>query len=380
MSIVKVAGSWDTEFEPLVAAFKSNFDAQSATPEQGAGFALFHQGKLVVDIYAGTYSQSEAEKAWQENTIVNVFSTTKGVAALCVAHLVERGLLEYSDKVAQHWPEFAANGKQDITIAQVLSHQSGLNAFEEPIAMEGLLDWDDCCQKLAAQAPFFPPGSRTCYQAVTFGFLVGEIVRRAAGVTLGEYLNTEICQPRNIDFHIGLPENQHERAADLLPPTRAPYMPKNMPAHALAGMTNPLLRADFMLTPQAREAELPAINGHGTAKAIANLYELYRPENGLLSADTLAKTTEVNSSRTDDLLGLPVHWGMGLVVNALGNTYGKEPSTFGHSGWGGSFGCHDPVNKLSFGYICSQMSPDLVGDARSQSLIEQVYACIGEIA
>ena len=185
MSIVEVAGSWDTEFEPLVAAFKSIFYAQSATPEQGAGFALFHQGKLVVDIYAGTYSQSEAEKTWQENTIVNVFSTTKGVAALCVAHLVERGLLEFSDKVAKHWPEFAANGKQDITIAQVLSHQSGLNAFEEPIAMEGLLDWDDCCQKLAAQAPFFPPGSRTCYQAVTFGFLVGEIVRRAAGVTLG---------------------------------------------------------------------------------------------------------------------------------------------------------------------------------------------------
>ncbi|QHJ12595.1 Esterase EstB [Paraglaciecola mesophila] len=377
MSTIEIAGSWDAKFEPLVAAFKSNFDAHSAMPEQGAGFALFHQGKLVVDIYAGTYTQSDIEHTWKKDTLVNVFSTTKGVAALCVAHLVERGLLAYSDKVAMHWPEFAANGKQDITIAQVLSHQSGLNAFERPIVTEELLDWNDCCNRLAAQAPFFPPGSRTCYQAVTFGFLVGEIVKRAAGVTLGEYLSKEICQPRNIDFHIGLPETQHCRVANLLPPTRAPYMPKNMPVYALAGMTNPVLRADFMLTPQAREAELPAINGHGTARAIANLYELYCPENALLSADTLAQTREVNSSRKDDLLGLPVHWAMGLVVNTLANTYGKEPSTFGHSGWGGSFGCHDPVNKLSFGYICSQMSADLVGDARSQSLIEQAYACIG---
>ena len=377
MSFVEVKGSWDPKFQPVVAAFKANFDPQSTTPEQGAGFSLFHQGKLVVDIHAGSYTQSGASAPWQQDTLVNVFSTTKGVAALCVAHLVEKGLLHYGDRVAEYWPEFAANGKQDMTLAQVLSHQSGLNAFDLPITVEGLLDWDVCCKRLAAQTPFFPPGSRTCYQAVTFGFLVGEIVRRVSGVSLGEYLNKEICQPNNIDFHIGLPESQHGRVADLLPPTRAPYKSKNMPAHALKGMTNPLLRADFMLTPQARQAELPAINGHGTATSIASLYELYRPENGLLSSSTLAKTTEVNSTRTDDLLGLPVHWAMGLVVNALANTYGKEPTTFGHSGWGGSFGCHDPVNGLSIGYVCSQMSPDLVGDARSQSLIEQAYACIG---
>ncbi|WP_158771618.1 serine hydrolase domain-containing protein [Paraglaciecola sp. L1A13] len=376
MSSIEIKGIWEPEFNLVVDAFKANFEPQSATPEQGAAFTLFHQGKLVVDIHAGT--RNAALAPWQQDTLVNVFSTTKGIAALCIAHLVELGRLRYSDCIAAHWPEFANNGKQDITLAQVLSHQSGLNAFETPTTLDDLLDWELCCTKLAAQTPFFPPGSRTCYQALTFGFLVGEVVRRVSGLTIGEYLQQKICQTNNIDFHIGLPESQHARIADLFAPTRAPSMPKNMPSYALASMTNPVLRADFMLKSQTRCAQLPAVNGHGSANAVASLYELYSADKGLISAEILAKTTEVQSTRSDDLIGLPVHWAMGLVVNSLANTYGKEPKTFGHSGWGGSFGCHDPINRLSMGYVCNQMSPDLVGDARSQNLIKQVYACLGK--
>jgi CubicO group peptidase (beta-lactamase class C family) len=378
MSSIEIKGTWAPEFDLVVDAFKANFEPQSKTQEQGAAFTLFHKGRLVVDVHAGTRNADLTP--WQEDTLVNVFSTTKGVVALCVAHLVESGRLRYSDRIASHWPEFANNGKQDITLAQILSHQSGLNAFETPTTLDNLLDWDLCCAKLASQTPFFAPGSRTCYQSLTFGFLVGEVVRRVTGLTVGEYLEQNICKVNNIDFHIGLPTSQHGRIADLFSPTRAPSMPKNMPNYALAGMTNPVLRADFMLKSQTRCAELPAVNGHGTANAVASLYELYSADKGLISAETLAQTLEVQSTRSDDLIGGPVHWAMGLVVNALANTFGKESQTFGHSGWGGSFGSHDPINRLSMGYVCNQMSPDLVGDARSQNLIKQTYACLDKIS
>lgn len=374
MSIIEIHGTWEPEFNSVVTAFKANFEPQCPVPEQGAAFTLFYQGQRVVDVYAGT--RNAAQEPWQHDTLINVFSTTKGVAALCVAHLVQHGRLDYRDLVTKYWPEFAANGKQDITVAHILSHQAGLNAFQAPMKVEELLDWDACCAKLAAQPAFFAAGTRTCYQAVTFGFLVGEIVRRVTGMTIGEYLKHEICLANGIDFHIGLLKSEHDRVADLLSPTRAPFMPKDLAPYALLGMTNPPLRADFMLNSQTRSAELPAVNGHGSAEAIASLYELYSPQSGLLSQETLKQTTGVQSTRVDDLIGLPVHWAMGLVVNGLVNTYGPEPSTFGHSGWGGSFGCHDPVNRLSMGYVCNQMSPDLVGDARSQSLLTQVYASL----
>ena len=374
MSFVSVHGVWEAEFNSVVKAFSDNFNAQSPIPEKGAAFTLVKEGKVVVDIYWGT--SNAAGDAWQQNTLVNVFSTTKGAVALCVAHLVERGLLNYSDKVAQHWPEFAANGKQDITLAQVLSHQGSLNAFQAPTTAENLRNWDVCCNKLAEQAPFFTPGTTTCYHPVTFGFLVGEIVRRVAGVTIGQYLSVYICQPQNIDFYIGLGDNDNATVADLLTPTRAPYMPQRIPDHVLLSMSNPKLRADFMLQEQTRRAELPAVNGHGTANAIARLYDLFDGRNGLLSHETVMQAGTVQSTRVDELLAVPVHWAMGLVINANVNIYGPEPTTLGHSGWGGSFGCNDPVNQLSMGYVCNQMSPDLVGDARGQSLIKQVYASL----
>ncbi|MFQ3196603.1 MAG: CubicO group peptidase (beta-lactamase class C family) [Paraglaciecola sp.] len=375
MASVSIHGVWEAEFNSVVEAFKDNFNATSPIPEKGAAFTLVKQGKVVVDIYGGI--SNIAGDAWQKDTLVNVFSTTKGAVALCVAHLVERGLLNYSDKVTRHWPEFAANGKQDITLAQVLSHQGSLNAFAAPTTAVELCNWNDCCNKLAAQAPFFTPGTTTCYHPVTFGFLVGEIVRRIAGVTIGQYLRVYICQPRNIEFHIGLGEKNNVTVADLLTPTRAPYMPKHIPDHVLLSMINPKLKAGFMLQEQTRCAELPAVNGHGTANAIARLYDLFAVRNALLSHETVMQAGAVQSTRVDELLAVPVHWAMGLVINANVNTYGPEPTTLGHSGWGGSFGCHDPVNQLSMGYVCNQMSPDLVGDARGQRLIKQVYASLG---
>ncbi|MFQ3236007.1 MAG: CubicO group peptidase (beta-lactamase class C family) [Paraglaciecola sp.] len=374
MASVPIHGVWEAEFNSVVEAFSENFNVQSPILEKGAAFTVVKQGQVVVDVYGGI--RNIAGDAWQQDTLVNVFSTTKGAVALCVAHLVERGLLNYSDKIAQHWPQFAANGKQDITLAQLLSHQGSLNAFQAPTSAEDLRNWDVCCNKLAAQAPFFTPGTTTCYHPVTFGFLVGEIVRRVTGVTIGQYLRVYICQPQNIDFYIGLSKKNHATVADLLTPTRPPYLPEHIPEHVLLSMINPKLRADFMLQTQTRRAELPAVNGHGTANAIARLYDLFATRNGLLSHETVMQASKVQSTRVDELLALPVHWGMGLVINANVNTYGPEPTTLGHSGWGGSFGCHDPVNELSMGYVCNQMSPDLVGDARGQNLIKQVYASL----
>ncbi|MCF6220902.1 MAG: beta-lactamase family protein [Robiginitomaculum sp.] len=258
-------------FEPVHGAFTANF---SDGLEAGTGFCVYKDGELVVDLIGGTKDRRSAE-AWQVDTLVPVFSTTKAVAALVIAWLVEQGRLDYEQTVASLWPDFAAHGKGALTVAQVLSHQAGLSGITDPMQPEDWFDWDGICARLAAQEPIWPPGTKSGYHPLTFGFLAGEIARLADSEnrTLGTILREEICAPHDIDFFIGTPKSEHERCAVL-------HKPKAM---ANFGEINPATKAAFLRpwsspgrrgTEAWRTAEFAGANGHGTAKSIARLMQL----------------------------------------------------------------------------------------------------------
>jgi len=374
-SSVKIEGFVAAGFERVRAAFAENF---SAGREVGASFALVRDGELVVELWGG-FKDRARTKPWTRDTLINVYSTTKGLAATCIAHLVERGTLSYEQTVASVWPEFAAEGKQSLTIAQLLSHQGGLSGLRDTIAIRDYADHAKIARALAAQQPFFAPG-QSGYHAITHGYLAGELVRRATGKTLGAYFAEEIARPLGADAWIGLPESEDARAAEMVAPPEGPNMPPPEHPAARAALANPALEPEVPNQRWWRAAEIPAANGHATAAALARLYGMLArggEQNGrrFLSAATLAAATRERVSGRDLVLQVPMRWAAGFLLND-GLTYGDNEHTFGHSGWGGSFGAADPDAKLGFGYAMNQMYPNLIGDPRSLDLIGAVYASL----
>ena len=381
-SVDPVAGTVAPGFEPVRECFAANFQRNDHCREVGAALTVFRGDRCVVDLWAG-HMDAGRTQPWRKDTLLNVYSTTKGVAAVCVAMLVDRGVLGYDDTVASVWPEFAQNGKQHITIAQVLSHQGGLPAFEDRTTMEDLYDWHGRCAALARQKPRWVPGEKTAYHPITYGYLAGEIVRRATGRrSIGEFVQQEIATPLAADFFIGLEPALHRRAAETLMPKNL-VDPSALPSieETRGSVTNPLMHPQAANTAAWRRAEMPALNGHASAEAIARIYAMLA--NGgefqrrkLLSPATIDRMTQVRSSRMDLTLGLEAQWAAGVVLNAATTFFGPNPRTYGHSGWGGSFGCADPDHRLAIGYVCNQMGPDLVGDVRARELCAAIYGCL----
>jgi CubicO group peptidase (beta-lactamase class C family) len=380
--VTSVAGTVAPGFEPVRERFAANFQRDDHCREVGAALSVFHGERCVVDLWAGSMDARGAQP-WRKDTLLNVYSTTKGIVATCVAMLVDRGVLSYDDTVASVWPEFAQNGKQHVTIAQVLSHQAGLPAFEEPTTVEDLYDWNGRCAALARQKPRWVPGEKTAYHPITYGFLTGEIVRRASGRrSIGEFVHQELATPLAADFFIGLEPTLHQRVAQTLKP-RNLIDPSALPSieETRLSVTNPLLHPQFANTAEWRKAEMPALNGHASAEGIARIYALLA--NGgqfqrlkLLSPATIDRMTQVLSDRMDLTLGMEARWAAGVVMNDTTTFFGPNPRTYGHSGWGGSFGCADPDRRLAIGYVCNQMGPDLVGDIRSLELCATIYGCL----
>jgi CubicO group peptidase (beta-lactamase class C family) len=297
--------------------------------------------------------------------------------------LVDRGVLSYDDTVASVWPEFAQNGKQHITVAQVLSHQAGLPAFEQPTKLQDLYDWHARCAALAGQKTRWVPGGKTAYHPITYGYLAGEIVRRASGSrSIGEFLQKEIATPLEADFFIGLAPALHRRVAETLMP-KSMVNPSALPVieETRGSVTNPMLHPQAANTAEWRSAEMPALNGHASADGIARVYAMLA--NGgvfqrrqLLSPPTIERMTRVLSNRMDLTLGMEAGWAAGVVLNGTTEFFGPNPRTYGHSGWGGSFGCADPDRRLAIGYVCNQMGPKLVGDERAGELCATIYGCL----
>jgi len=375
---VKISGEVAPGFENVIKAYEANFYRGDIYEELGSSLCVYHKGQRVVDVWAG-YQDQEKTKLWEPDTTICVYSTTKALSALCVALLVDRGMLKYSDLVTKYWPEYGVHGKESTTIAHFLSHQSGNPALREPTEADDFMNWDLICGRLAAQEPYWVPGENTAYHGSTYGFLVGEIVKRVAGKTIGQFLQDEIAGPMQAEAYIGLPEDKDSAAATLYKPKlvhEAPDMAE-LPQFLIDAMTNPMLDPESPNRREWRASELPALCGYASAQGLASIFVALAEggsHNGidLLSSDSIDKMTEIVSDRVDGLLGQPVNWAHGVVVNNLA-LYGPNTKAFGHSGWGGSFVCADRENHVAIGFVCNQMGPDPIGDARTLPIIDAIY-------
>jgi CubicO group peptidase (beta-lactamase class C family) len=376
-----VAGTVAPGFEPVRERFAANFQRDDHCREVGAALSVFHGERCVVDLWGG-HADARGARAWSKGTLVNVYSTTKGIVASCIAMLVDRGALRYEDTVASVWPEFAQSGKQDITVEQVLSHQAGLPAFEDPTTIADLYDWHARCAALARQKPRWTPGEKTAYHPITYGYLAGEIIRRVSGRSAGEFLQKELALPLEADCFIGLEPELDAQVAETLPPKNL-IDPSGLPAieETRLAVTNPMLHPRAANSPEWRRAEMPALNGHASAAGIARIYAMLA--NGgvfqrrrLLAPATIERMTRVRSERMDLTLGMQAKWAAGVVLNDTTTFFGPNPKAYGHSGWGGSFGSADPQKRLAIGYVCNQMGPDLVGDVRARELCAAIDGCV----
>lgn len=372
---VEIGGRVAPGLERLVEAFAANFTRGDDYEEVGAALVVMREGERVVDLWAGS-ADAARTRPWTPETLVNVWSTTKGAAALCVAWAVGRGFLAYDQPVAELWPEFAAAGKGAITVAEAMSHQAGLPGWAETTTLDDLEDWSLVCGRLAAQAPVFAPGTANSYHAATYGFLAGEILRRATGRTLGRILAEELVG--GADFFIGLPRAEDARVAELLAP-RSPVDLSAMPLTEPARMAlfNPEQDPGRPNRASFRRAEMPALNGQASARGVCAVYDLIAMGGkGRVAAGAIDRMCAIAADRDDLMLGFNPQWGMGVAHNLIG-VYGPNPATVGHSGWGGSFGCADRDRRLSIGYVCNQMGSELVGDPRGAGLAAAVYDALG---
>lgn len=375
-----IQGRVDPAFARVRDAFAANFARDDAYREIGAALAVVRRGRLVVDLWGG-HRDGARTQPWQRDTLINVYSTTKGVVATALALLVEDGKLDYAAKVTKYWPEFGAAGKEATTVAQLLSHQAGLTGFAQPTTMEDLYDWQRCTGALAQQAPFWKPGENASYHAMTWGYLAGELVRRIAGVSVGELIARRIAAPLQADVFVGLPQGQEPRVAQMRAPLLAPDLAAlTQPQEALMALFNPQLDPEIPNQRAWRAAQIPAANGQATALGLARLYGAIGAGGSLdgaklLSADTIRRMTQRQTGKTDLLLGFVDNWAMGYTFNQMG-MLGPDPQTFGHGGWGGSFGAAHLEAQLGIGYVCNQMGAQLVGDPRMVGISNTIFECL----
>lgn len=361
---------------PGFARVREAFDAGLAN-EMGSGFAVVRDGEVVVDIWGG-WANREHTRPWAQDTIVPVYSTTKGVSALIVALVADQGLLDYDTPVASLWPAFGAHGKDRVTIAQALAHQAGVPGFLEPIDPELWLDPPACAEAIAALAPMWHPGTVSGYHPLTWGYIVGEIVQRAARRSLGTILREDVCTPLGIDFQIGLPESEHPRCSDMRKPTRAGEFGEITPPRRAAFFSK--WAAPARGSTRWRKIELPAANGHGTALSVARLFETYATGgviNGarVLSQEGFDALTKRVWKGDDLVLPFNIDWRRGVMGNS-NRMFGPNVEAFGQPGAGGSVGFGDPVTGVSAGYVMNKQSHHLMGDPRPLALIEALYACL----
>jgi CubicO group peptidase (beta-lactamase class C family) len=371
-----IQGTCEAKFEPVREIFTQTFAVEGPYRNAGASLCVYAEGRCVVDLHGGEVTPGQP---WTRDTLVNIWSATKGVVATAVAMLVDQGRLSYDAPVAKYWPEFAQAGKQGITVAQLMSHQAGVNGYVAPTTLVDLCNWETATSRLAAQAPFWTPGESTSYHAVTYGFLAGELVRRASGKSVCRFLAEDLSGPLGADIFIGVPEAQRSRISPIRGPKVARTLSQGMHPIAQRAVTNPQLTAELPNDDAWIAAELPAVNGHATASGLAKLYSALA--NGgrlgtrdLISREGIERMRTPLSTRPDLMLGART-WAAGVVLNAEGN-YGPNPKTFGHSGWGGSFGCADPDSGIGIGYVHNQMGPDVTGDPRGVNLCRAIFECV----
>jgi len=392
------AGTCAAQFAEIQEEFERNFAERG---EVGASVCVTVDGETVVDLWGGV-ADPATERPWTEDTIGVVWSSTKGGVALCAHVLASRGQLDINAPVTTYWPEFGKNGKEAIPVRQLLNHQAGMAALREPIPDGGLCDWDLVVDALSTQEPLWHPGTRNGYSALTFGHLIGEVVRRISGRSLGTFFREEIAEPLDLDFWIGLPEEHEPRVAPNISAEFDPTQP--IPSFYQAGMTDPtsvaslvMMNSGGILLPDAvnnrrvHAAEIPSANGITNARGLAGMYRPLALDGAvddvrLVDEGQLGPMSAVSSATSVDATMLvPTRWSLGFM-KGVDNGHlppGDNDSVvlsddaFGHVGAGGSIGFADRRARLSFGYTMNRQGSTIGLDDRAQSLVDAVYRALG---
>ena len=385
-----IEGTCDARFERVREAFARNF---AEAGDLGAAVAVALHGELVVDLWAG-HVDREQTRPWERDTIVLVYSSTKGVVALAAHMLADRGLLDFEAPVADVWPEFAQAGKEDLPLRYLLTHQAGLPVIDEELPVGAELQWDVMAGALARQAPVWTPGEKQGYHAASFGWLVGEVIRRVDGRSVGTFIREEIAGPLGVDFFLGFGPEEDHRVSDLFLARVSPEAVSGLAAAALQDPTSLAGRA-FNLAPRGpnkgrnsrafRGSEQPGSNGHGNARALATIYGALGSGGAwqgrrLLSAEAIRLAGTPQTEGTDIILQTPVRRTMGFMMPVPGTRDARGENSFGHAGMGGSLGFADPHAGLGFGYTMNQMwtsTPKRPDDPRANRLARAVYASLG---
>jgi CubicO group peptidase (beta-lactamase class C family) len=359
--------------QPRFAAVADLLDANVASgADVGASICATVEGETVVDLWAG-HADADKTRTWERDTIINVYSTTKTMTALTALLVADRGDLDFAKPVAHYWPEFAANGKADVTVAHLMSHSAGLSGWAEPVTTEDLYDWDKATGLLAAQAPFWQPGSAPGYHALTQGYLVGEVVRRVTGQSLGTVFRSEIAEPLGADFHIGLPASEDHRVADLIPIEGDAGINAGEMDDLVRNMaTNPGIDVLATRTRAWRGAEIPAAGGTGNARSVAEIHKLLA--NGgeakgkrILSEAGCRKALELQVEGTDKILGIPVRFGLGFGLSG-GMVPLPNDECMYWGGYGGSVILIDMKARTTISYVMNRMVGTTTGDVRGFGL------------
>jgi CubicO group peptidase (beta-lactamase class C family) len=373
--MAEVHGSVEPGFEGVRDTLGVNLDSGA---DVGASVAVIVDGRTVVDIWGGHVDEARSTP-WERDTIINVFSTTKTMAALCALVLADRGELDLHSPVARYWPEFKENGKEGIEVRHVLSHSAGLSGWQEPMEPSDLYDWDKATSLLAAQEPWWEPGTASGYHAVTQGYLVGEIVRRITGVSIGTFFDRDIAGPLGADFYIGTGAQHDDRVARVIPPPPLPIEGLDPDSVAVRTFTNPPISAEQSWEVEWRRSEIPAAGGHGNARSVATVQSVLAcggEANGvrLLSGSGCEAVLEEVSYTPDLVLGVPLRFGMGYGLNSPDTPIGPNPRTCFWGGWGGSLILVDLDARMVVAYVMNKMGEGTLGDFRGIGIAFDAYA------
>jgi CubicO group peptidase (beta-lactamase class C family) len=382
----RIEGDCDPAFRRVRDAFAANFAERG---EIGGAVCAVVGGRTVVDVWGG-FTDESRRRAWQRDTLVNVYSVGKGITSLLALRLVEARRLRLDEPAARRWPELAAAGKHRLSLRMLLAHRAGLPAVREPLPEGAWADWDRMTAALAAQAPFWEPGTDHGYHTNTFGFLVGELVRRETGLRFGAALREHLTGPVGADFHVGLARAEHARVATLcghttLTPTE-PMIAMVVPGDADPERARMLRHTYFnplglsgggaVNTSAWRLAEIPSTNGHATARAVAAVYAAALDGSAGIGPGLLAEARSVQSHGLDRVIGRDSCFGLGFQLSHPGRHVGGPPPSFGHFGHGGSLGFADPDAGIAFGCVTNLPGPRRWHHPRTDALVEAVYASL----
>jgi CubicO group peptidase (beta-lactamase class C family) len=385
METVEIQGTVAPGFEAVADAFANNFAEHD---EVGAACCLYVDGATVVDIWGGAAEQ-EPFRPWARDTIVITYSCTKGATAVCANQLIQEGRLDPGAPIAEYWPEFAANGKGSIPVKWALSHRAGLAEVQGDFTLDDVAAWDPIVEAIAAQAPVWEPGTKHGYHTRSYGWIVGEIIRRITGLSPGTYFSQHVAAPLGLDFYIGVPEALDARVARMYPAVNDVETQAAIDAfladqstlmgRVMSGPSQLFAYNDMWNTRQMRAAEMPSSNGHGDARSLARMYAACIGEvDGvrLLSDETVASATEVLSSGTDCVIGQVLTIGLGFMLPPT-LPADAGPRAFGHLGAGGSAAFADPDRGLGFAYVMNQMKLSVTNlDPRGNALVSAAYRAL----